>query len=92
MTEKPRRFVARITLVALITLTASVGFSNLSSAAPNAKDVQAAKDRLDALNIEMDRLVEDYNQAQLRLQEVQERLKAVQLDAQKAQSDADEAV
>jgi peptidoglycan DL-endopeptidase CwlO len=92
MTQKPRRIVARILVIALTTLTASVGTTTLSSAAPNAKDVQAAKDQLDALNLQMERLVEDYNQAKLRLQEVQERLKAVQLDAQKAQSDADKAV
>jgi peptidoglycan DL-endopeptidase CwlO len=92
MTDKPRRIVARIALIALTTLTASVGSSTLSSAAPNAGDVQAAKDRLDALNVEMDQLVEEYNQARLRLQEVQERLKAVQLDAQKAQSEAEKAV
>ena len=92
MTDKPRRIVARIALIALTTLSASVGSSTLSSAAPNAKDVEAAKDRLDALNVEMDQLVEQYNQAKLRLQEVQERLKAVQLDALKAQSEADKAV
>jgi peptidoglycan DL-endopeptidase CwlO len=75
-----------------MTLLSTVGLSSISSAAPSQQDVAAAKQRLDALNIELERLVEDYNQAQLHLQEVQTRLHAVQQDAQHAQDEADRAV
>jgi cell wall-associated NlpC family hydrolase len=92
MTRTPRRFAARLTTVALITVCASFGLSTISSAAPSQSDVQAARQRLDALNLEMDRLVEDYNQARLRLQEVQTRLHEVQQDASRAQTEAERAV
>jgi peptidoglycan DL-endopeptidase CwlO len=92
MTRTPRRLAARLTTVVLITLLPTVGLSSISSAAPSQQDVAAAKQRLDALNIELERLVEDYDQAQLHLQEVQTRLHEVQQDAQHAQSEADRAI
>lgn len=92
MTRTPRRIVARITIAAFLALSANVGSASVSTAAPNEDQVQAAKDRVDALNMELERLVEDYNQARLRLQEVQERLRSVQLDATRAQAAADRAV
>lgn len=92
MTETRPRFAARLTAAALITLSATIGFSNLSLAAPSQQDVARARARLDALNMEMDRLVEQYNQAQLRLGEVQDRLRAVQQDAAQAQLQADRAI
>ncbi len=93
MTETPRRFAARLTAAVLITLTASIGLpTSLSSAAPNQQDVEAAKDRLDALNLELEQLVEEYNQARIHLQEVQDRLREVQDEARRAESQAERAV
>ncbi|RPJ14172.1 MAG: hypothetical protein EHM22_02725, partial [Actinobacteria bacterium] len=50
-----------------------------------------AKARLDSLNQELSLMVEQYNQAQLRLQEVQARLADVRAEAQTAQATADRA-
>lgn len=91
MTKPRGRSVARLTTAVLVALTASVGFSSFSSAAPSQREVQAAKDRLEALNQDLELLVEEYNQARLKLQEVQERLTHVQQDATRAQAAADRA-
>ena len=92
MTRNPNRFAARLTAAVLITLSATIGFSNLSLAAPSQQDVARARERLDALNMEMDRLVEQYLQAQLHLNEVQDRLQNVQQDATRAQLEAERAI
>jgi cell wall-associated NlpC family hydrolase len=86
-----RGSAARLTVVALITVTASLGFATLSSAAPSREDVQRAEARLTTLNREMSLLVEQFNQARLRLEEVQGRLAEVQDAARRAQAEADRA-
>jgi cell wall-associated NlpC family hydrolase len=75
----------------LITSTSTLGFATLSQAAPSKQQVQAAQERLNALNLELDRLVEDYNQARIRLQEVQQRLADVQASAARAKAEAERA-
>ena len=91
MTSAKRRSAARLVVAVLITISASFGFATLSVAAPNKQDVQDARARLDALNLELDRLVEEFNQARLRLDDVQARLAEMQDAARRAQSQADRA-
>jgi cell wall-associated NlpC family hydrolase len=90
MTGPKRRSAARL-LVAVLILVSSVVSASLSSAAPTRQEVEEAKARLDALNRELSLLVEEYNQAQIRLQEVQARLVEVQGAADRAQAKADRA-
>ena len=84
MTRKRRDFAARLIVATLITTSASFGATTLSSAAPNKQQVELAKARLDALNQDLDQLVEEYNQARLRLVEVQTRLDDAKVDADQA--------
>lgn len=91
MTSAKTRSAARIVAAVLITVSASFGFATLSFAAPSKEDVQDARARLDALNLELDRLVEEFNQARLRLDEVQGRLAEVQDAASRADAEADRA-
>ena len=79
-------------MAVLIASSAIIGAANLSSAAPSREEVQQAKARLETLNRELSLLVERYNQAQIRLQEVQGRLGDVRLEAERAQAEADQAV
>ncbi len=78
-------------VVALITTMSSLGFASLSSAAPSKQEVERAQARLDALNRDMSLLVEQYDQARIRLEEVQARLDEVQDAARRAQAEADRA-
>lgn len=87
-----RRLVARLVVAALIALSGSIGAATLSSAAPSREEVEEAKARLDALNREFSLLVEEYNQARIRLQEVQSRLDEVKAEANRARATADRAV
>jgi cell wall-associated NlpC family hydrolase len=91
MTGPRRRSAARLLAAVLILVTASVGSATLSSAAPTREEVEQAEARLEALNRELSILVEQYNQAQIRLQEVQARLVEVQGAAQRAEAKADRA-
>jgi cell wall-associated NlpC family hydrolase len=85
------RSPARLVAVVLITVSASLGASSLSSAAPSREEVERAKDRLEVLNRNLSLLVEEYNQAQIRLQQIQERLSDVQAQATRARTEADRA-
>jgi cell wall-associated NlpC family hydrolase len=75
----------------LLTVTVSLGSSTLTSAAPTQEEVRRAKARLDSLNRELSLLVEQYNQAQIRLQQVEERLAEVRAAADRAETDASKA-
>jgi cell wall-associated NlpC family hydrolase len=92
MTGRRRHVAARLAMAVLIASSAIIGAATLSSAAPSREEVQQAKARLDQLNRELSLLVERYNQAQIRLQEVQGRLADVRLEAERAQAEADQAV
>ncbi|MGZ4136538.1 MAG: hypothetical protein ACXVPX_03115 [Actinomycetota bacterium] len=78
------RLAARLAVAALITITATVGVSSVSSAAPSKQDVQAAQARVDQLNQQMSLLVEQYDQEQTRLQEIQGKLAGARAAAQQA--------
>lgn len=80
-----RRRAARFLAAALIALSASVGSAHLSVASPTREEVERAESRLDALNRDLSLLVEHYNQARIRLQEMQTRLGAVRGEAQSAE-------
>ena len=91
MTERRTHLVARLALAVLLATSATGGATTLSSAAPSREEVERAKARLDSLNQELSLMVEQYNQAQIRLQEVQARLGDVRAEAQTAQATADRA-
>ena len=71
--------------------TASFGFTASSSAAPTREQVLAARARLESLNRELSLLVEQYNQARIRLEDVQGRLAEVQDAASRARARSDRA-
>jgi peptidoglycan DL-endopeptidase CwlO len=91
MTGRRMYVVARLSIAVLLATSATVGVATLSSAAPSREEVERAEARLDSLNQELSLMVEQYNQAQLRLQEVQARLADVRAQAQTAQATADRA-
>lgn len=91
MTGRRTHLVARLALAALVATVATVGAATLSSAAPSRQEVERAKERLDALNQEFSLLVEEYNQAHLRLEAIQERLGDVKDQADRARATADRA-
>ena len=91
MTGRRTHLVARLSIAVLLVTSATVGAARLSSAAPSREEVERAKARLESLNQELSLMVEQYNQAQLRLQEVQARLTDVRAEAQTAQATADRA-
>jgi cell wall-associated NlpC family hydrolase len=91
--SKPRRFLAAwVTIAAMMVLGASLGSSTLSSAAPSKQQVEAAKAKLDALNQRLSLLVEQYDQAQIRLHEVEGQLAGAKDAADRAQAIADHAL
>jgi peptidoglycan DL-endopeptidase CwlO len=83
-----RSRLARGALALLIMLCVSVTSASLSSAAPSQEDVQSAKEKLDALNQRLGILVEEYDQEQVKLQEIQSRLAATRAEAAKAHAAA----
>jgi peptidoglycan DL-endopeptidase CwlO len=92
MTTTRAHFVTRLSIAVLLVASATIGAATLSSAAPSREEVEQARARLDSLNRELDLMVEQYNQARLRLQEVQARLADVRGQAQRAQATADRAI
>jgi cell wall-associated NlpC family hydrolase len=92
MMTRKTRLAARLAVAALMTVTATIGVSSLSSAAPSKQDVDAAEARIEQLNQHMSLLVEQYDQEQTRLQSIQSRLADARATAQHAQATADRAV
>ena len=92
MTTTRAHLVTRLTIAVLLVASATIGAATLSSAAPSREEVEQARARLDSLNRELDLMVEQYNQARLKLQEVQARLADVRAQAQRAQATADRAI
>jgi cell wall-associated NlpC family hydrolase len=92
MTGTRARLVTRLSIAVLLAASATIGVTTLSSAAPGREEVEQARARLDSLNRELGLMVEQYNQARLRLQEVQARLADVRAQAHRAQATADRAI
>ncbi len=92
MTEKQTHFAARLAIAVLVAASATVGAVSLSSAAPSRDEVERAQAQLDSLNRELDLMVEQYNQAQIRLQDVLDRLGDVRAQADRARATAVRAI
>jgi peptidoglycan DL-endopeptidase CwlO len=92
MTEKQTHFAARLAIAVLVAASATVGAVSLSSAAPSRDEVERAQAQLDSLNRELDLMVEQYNQAQIRLQDVLDRLGDVRAQADRARTTAVRAI
>ena len=92
MTGRRALLVTRLSIAVLLAASATIGATSLSSAAPSREEVQQARARLDSLNRELGLMVEQYNQARLKLQEVQARLADVRDQAHRAQATADRAI
>jgi cell wall-associated NlpC family hydrolase len=92
MTTTRAHVVTRLSIAVLLVASATIGAATLSSAAPSREEVQQARERLDSLNRELGLMVEQYNQARLKLQEVQARLADVRDQAHRAQATADRAI
>ena len=88
MTGRRSHLVARLSMAVLLATSATIGAATLSSATPSREEVQQARARLETLNQELDLMVEQYNQARIKLQEVQARLADVRARAQRAQATA----
>ena len=92
MTRGGRLVAARLTIAVLIAASATLGSFTHSSAAPSQEEVARAKDRLDALERELSLRVEEYNQATIRLAELQARLESVRREADRANAEAERAI
>jgi cell wall-associated NlpC family hydrolase len=87
MTGKRRSLLRLIVAAAFVVPTVVLSLSTSSSAAPSKQEVEAARAKLDTLNMQLDQLIELYNQAQVRLQESEAKL----ADAQHAKRHAEAA-
>jgi cell wall-associated NlpC family hydrolase len=83
-----RTFVVRLVVAAIFVVPTIVLSVSVSSAAPSKQEVQAAKARLEELNRRLDQLIEQYNQAQVRLEETEARLTDAQHEKQTADAQA----
>jgi cell wall-associated NlpC family hydrolase len=77
--------------IALLLLVALSTIAGVSEAAPSKQDVEDAKARLDTLNGELSVLVEEFNLARLRLEDVEERLSQTRADIERAREEAERA-
>ena len=80
-----RKTILRLAVAAMLAVPSVAISVSVSSAAPSKAEVEAAKAKLDDLNRQLAQLVEQYNQAQVRLQETEAKL----LDAKQAKRAAD---
>jgi cell wall-associated NlpC family hydrolase len=80
-----RKTILRLAVVAVLAVPSVAISVSASSAAPSKAEVEAAKAKLDDLNRQLDQLIEQYNQAQVRLQLTEAKL----LDARDAKRAAD---
>jgi cell wall-associated NlpC family hydrolase len=80
-----RKTILRLVVAAMLALPTIAISVSASSAAPSKAQVEAAKAKLDDLNRQLDQLIEQYNQAQVRLQLTESKL----LDAKQAKQAAD---
>jgi cell wall-associated NlpC family hydrolase len=82
-----RKTILRLVVATMLAVPSVAIPVSVSSAAPSKADVEVAKAELDKLNLELEQLVELYNQAQVRLQLTEANL----LDAKQAKQAADAA-
>ena len=91
MTGK-RTFVVRLVVAALLVVPAVALSSTASSAHPSKQDVANAKAKLDAMNRQLDLLVEQYDQAMVKLQQTQAQLDDALKAKQTAEAEAQKAL
>jgi cell wall-associated NlpC family hydrolase len=92
MTAHRQTTSVRRVLGTLLVLVATFGAAPVTSAAPSRDDLAQAKARLDALNGELSVLVEEYNLALIRLQQVEDRLDETRAVVARTGSRADAAL
>lgn len=80
-----RKTILRLVVAAMLAVPSIAISVSVSSAAPSKAQVEAAKAKLDVLNRQLDQLIEQYNQAQVRLQLTEAKLQ----DARDAKQAAD---
>ena len=80
-----RKTILRLVVAAMLAVSTVAISVSVSSASPSKAQVEAAKAKLDDLNHQLDQLIEQYNQAQVRLQLTEAKL----LDAKQAKQAAD---
>ncbi len=83
--------LARLSVAVAIVVSASLGIATLSSATPSRSDLRAAEAKLNALNDRLSLLVEQYNQARVRLEAVRSRLAEAKAAMQDARARASRA-
>jgi cell wall-associated NlpC family hydrolase len=88
MTGKRRSVLRLIVAAAFVVPTVVLSVSTSSSAAPSKQEVEAAHAKLDALNRQLDQLIELYNQAQIRLQQSEAQLAETQHAKRHAEAEA----
>ena len=91
MTGK-RTSVVRLVVAAVLVVPAVVLSSTASSAHPSKQDVADAKAKLDAMNRQLDLLVEQYDQAMVKLQQTQAQLDDALKAKQTAEAQAQTAI
>ena len=91
MTGK-RTSVVRLVVAAVLMVPAVVLSSTASSAHPSKQDVADAKAKLDAMNRQLDLLVEQYDQAMVKLQQTQAQLDDALKAKQTAEAQAQTAI
>jgi peptidoglycan DL-endopeptidase CwlO len=94
MTDKHRTKRARILrqlLAVSLVLTALVAAPTTGQAAPRKADIEAAKDKLSALNYRQSALDEQFNQAQIALRRAESKLASARAMARTASATADRA-
>ena len=82
-----RARLARLGGAALLCVTLILGGGTVSSARPSHADLEAAKAKLNDLNRHLDLLVEQYDQARIKLRSAQEKLVNARKEAARAESE-----
>jgi peptidoglycan DL-endopeptidase CwlO len=87
MTGTTRRF-SRLAVAVVFVVPVIVGsLATTSTAAPSQADVQAARDKAEAIGHDLEIVIEQYNEARVQLNAIQEKLGAMRTE--KAQADAE---
>lgn len=91
MTGRSKRF-GRLLLAAVFVLPVIVGsLATASSAAPSQAEVDAAKAKVQELGHDMELVIEQYNEARVQLNAIQQELETARSQKEQAEAEADEA-
>jgi cell wall-associated NlpC family hydrolase len=92
MTGTPKRIARLAVAVVFVVPTIVAGFNATSVAAPTKAEVEAAQAELQRVSHELELAIEEYNEARVRLQGVQDKLAAALEDKRAAEADATRAL